>query len=157
MVPKDKCFLTVNSKDKDVVEFIKENNDGNLADIVFETTSYPPLVANELKCVANNGRLIITSSPKGSSTVDFDYCNRKGISIIGAHAFATHPEFATNMNPWTRKRDTEYFLQLLEKKQLSIKNMVTHKVNYKDAPKMYEMLIEDRTKAMAVHLDWSDK
>ncbi|MBQ7718243.1 MAG: zinc-binding alcohol dehydrogenase [Clostridia bacterium] len=156
LLPDDCCFISVNSSKTDVAEFIKEHNNGNLADVVFETTGYHPLIQSEIECLVKNGRIIITSSPKGRSTVDFDYCNRKGITIIGAHNSAVHPKIATTLNPWTAHRDKEYYLQLLQRKQLSVKNMITHKANYKDAAKMYEMLMEDRTKALAVNLYWED-
>ena len=155
-VPKEKGFYTVNSTKESVEEAVKKVNFGNLADIVFETTAYHPLVEKELKCLTKLGRLIITSSPKGVSNVDFQYCSSMGLTIISAHNYAFHPPVETPNNPWTRDRDAKYFIQLLEHEDCSLKSMVTHKENYKNAVKMYELLMKDRTQALAVHLDWRD-
>ncbi len=156
LLPKDSSFIPVNTKNQDLTEIIKKENRGKLADIVFETTGNQSLAQTELECVRENGKFIITSSPKGKSVVDFDYCSRMGITIIGAHNWLVHPLVETSQNPWTKHRDSEYFIQLLEKEQLSVKSLITHRANYKDAPDMYKMLVEDRSKAMAVHLYWED-
>ncbi len=155
-VPKNKCFYTVNSAKENVSDFVKSINNGNLADIVFETTAYPPLIAEELKCITKRGKLVITSSPKGPSKVDFEYCSANGITIIAAHNMAFHPPVATPENPWDRNRDAEYVVQLLDKELLSLKDLVSHKESYKNAVAMYELLMKDRTQALAVHLDWRD-
>ena len=155
-VPKRKGFYIVNSTKESVEEIVKNINYGKLADVVFETTGYHPLVEKELKCIAKMGRLIITSSPKGASNVDFQYCSGMGLTIIGAHNYTIHPPVETPNNPWTRSRDAKYFIRLLEHEELSLKNMVTHKENYTNAVKLYNLLMEDRTQALAVHIDWRD-
>ncbi len=156
-IPQNKCFIGANTKDIDATKFIREHNGDELADIVFETTSYGPLAQKEIECVAKNGKFIITSSPKSHSTIDFNYVSSQGITIIGAHNWAAHPRVATTHNRWTRQEDTIYFLRLLEKDVLTdIKSLVTHRANYKEAPELYQMLIEDRTQALGVHMYWED-
>ena len=159
MVPKDSVFTTINTAGLEVsqiTEFIEANNDGRLADIVFETTGFQGLLDTETRCVANNGKIIVTSSPKGKSLVDFDLCNKKGITFLCAHNFAMHTNLATNLDRWTRKADSEYFMQLVKKDLITVNNMITHRESYENAVEMYNMLMEDRTKALAVHLNWED-
>ena len=159
LVPKNDSFVTYNSKGKElkeIADFIRGICDGRLADIVFETTGFQGLLDTELRCIAKNGKLIVTSSPKGDSTVNFDYCSRNGITIISAHNFAKHTNCDNGLDRWTRRADSEYYMQLVKKGLVSVKNMITHRANYKDAVKMYEMLMADRSKALAVHLDWED-
>ena len=159
MVPKDSSFSTINTKDlslEEIQAFITNITGGRLADVVFETTGFQGLLDTETRCIEKNGRLIVTSSPKGKSVVDFDMCSRRGISITGAHNVAIHTNTATNLDRWTRKADSEYFMQLLKKGMITVGNMITHKENYKQAVDMYNMLMADRTKALAVHLYWED-
>ncbi len=156
-VPKDKCYITANSGEANPSEFIKANNGGELADIVFEATSCGALIQTELTCVIKNGKLIITSSPKETSLVDFHFVSMRGITIIGAHNWSAHPRVATTFNRWTMQEDHMYYLNLLEKNVLTdIKTLVTHSANYKDAPSVYKALVEDRSKALGVHLRWED-
>ena len=156
LLPKDNTFIPVNTAKEDIRQVIRKCNNGKLADIVFETTSAPKLVQHEMECIAMCGKLIITSSPKGKSSIDFDYCSRLGITILGAHNFMTHPPVATPQNPWTQLNDAIYYQKLLAKNKISVDGMVTHRASYKDAVSMYKMLVADRTKALAVHLYWED-
>lgn len=156
LVPDDSTFITVNPNKEDVREVIKKHNGGQLADVVFETTGCQHLVQDQLYSVTKNGKYVVTSSPKGKSTIDLDYCNRQGIRIIGAHNWAVHPEVATSHNPWTQYRDAAYFIQLLEKEQISVASLISHRANYTEAKEMYQMLVDDRSRAMAVHFYWED-
>lgn len=156
LLPKDNTFIPVNTGREDIRKVIRAHNNGKLADVVFETTSVPKLTQSQMECVAMCGKLVITSSPKGKSTIDFDYCSRLGITIIGAHNFMTHPPVATPQNPWTQLNDAIYYQKLLAKDKINVDGMITHRANYKDAVDMYKMLVADRTKALAVHLYWED-
>jgi threonine dehydrogenase-like Zn-dependent dehydrogenase len=156
LLPKDSTFIPVNTGKEDIRKVIRQYNGGKLADVVFETTSVPQLVQSQMECIAMCGKLVITSSPKGKSSVDFDYCNRLGITVIGAHNFMTHPPVATPQNPWTQNNDAIYYQKLLARDKINVKGMVTHRANYKNAVDMYKMLVADRTKALAVHIYWGD-
>lgn len=156
-LPDDPCFVKINTLKENAAEIVKKNtkfNEG--AAVVFETTSNPKLVSDEIACLGKRGKLIITSSPKGKALVDLEYCNRMGISILGAHNSAVHTQNEVNGDPWTRRRDSEYFIELLEKNQTTASEMITHKCSYKDVVSMYEMLMEDRTQALAVNISWED-
>lgn len=155
-LPKDPCFVTVNTKEENAEQVVKEKTAGRGADVVFETTGVPSLVEQELHCLAMRGKLIITSSPKGASTVSFDYCNRMGITIIGAHNNAVHTPVETPADRWTKANDVAYFFELLLKKQISVREMITHEICWKEAVQAYQMLMEDRTQALAVNLIWEE-
>lgn len=156
MLPDDESFYKINTLKEDVVEALGKYGKKELARIVFETTSVPSLVEKEIECLQKLGRLVITSSMKGKSLVDFEYCSRKGLTIIGAHNYAMHTPVGTPYDPWTRNEDTRYFLELLNKKEISLKETITHKESYKNAIEMYQMLMKDRTQALCVLLDWKD-
>ncbi len=156
LLPNEPGFHKVNSTKENVVDVLKTRGKKELARFVFETTSVPSLIETELKCLQRRGFLIITSSPKGKSTVDFEYCSRNGLTIICAHNWAIHTPTATPYDPWTRSADTAYFLDLLRQKAICVENTVTHKENYKKAIDMYDMLVKDRTQALGVLLTWND-
>ncbi len=157
LLPDDPCFIKVNPNEVgDVPTFLKENNNGNLARVVFETTGNQHVIPSELKCVTKCGKFIITSSPKGKSMIDFDFVSCQGITIIGAHNWSVHPPVATPQNPWSRTAELPYFVEMLAMNQINVKNLVSHRYNYKDAADAYNMLIADRGNAMAAHLVWED-
>ncbi|MBE6957463.1 MAG: zinc-binding alcohol dehydrogenase [Ruminococcaceae bacterium] len=157
-LPKDPCFVPFNSAKGDPVEKIKELTGGRGADVVFETTAVASLIPQQLKCVAPGqvGRLIITSSPKKLSTVDFQFVSEAGITIIGAGNFAVHTPQESHDNRWTRRNDFGYILDMMAKGQLNLDGMVTHEFAAKDAIQAYDMLLADRTQAMGVILNWEE-
>lgn len=156
MLPDNVNFIKINSQKEDILEALSNYGNKELARIVFETTGVPSLVEKEIQCLQKLGKLIVTSSPKGKSLIDLHYCSGQGLTIIGAHNWAIHTPVATPQDPWTRQADTMYFFDLLRKKQVSLKETITHRASYKDAVKMYQMLMEDRTQALAVLFDWKD-
>jgi len=156
MLPQTEYFHKVNTTKENIVDALNTCGKKELARIVFEATSVPSLIPQELLCLQKLGRLIITSSPKGKSSVDFDFVNRRGISIIGAHNITVHTPVATPRDPWTAFADGQYFIDLLQQKEIVLKQLNTHKEHYTQAPALYEMLMKDRTQAMSVLIDWRD-
>lgn len=156
LVPKDPTFIPVNSMKVDMPEFVMGLTNGKGADIVFETTSHPGLIEQQLHCLRAKGKLIITSSPKGKSTVDFDYCSRRCLTIIGAHNVTTHTKVETLADRWTTRNDRGYFIEMLSKKMIDVSSLHTHTYHYKDAVSAYEMLMKDRTQALSVTINWED-
>jgi 2-desacetyl-2-hydroxyethyl bacteriochlorophyllide A dehydrogenase len=144
----------INPSTQDVVSEVRRLTKERLADIVFEVTGNPNIITEELKCLRRLGRFVVLSSPRGPSTIDLhDFCNAPSFTFIGAHN-SSHPPVETLNNPWTYKRHAELFFDLLLSKELDVSKLITHRVSYKDAPKVYDELLEDRTKAIGVVLDW---
>jgi 2-desacetyl-2-hydroxyethyl bacteriochlorophyllide A dehydrogenase len=127
---------------------------GRMADVVFEVTGNPKVIPRALRLVKRQGRYVQLSSPRGLSEVDFhDEVNAPSRIIIGAH-FSSQPAFETPYNPWTRKRNTELFFDLLLSGMMSVKHLITHRYPWMEAPEAYRMLLKDRSQAMGVLLDF---
>lgn len=146
--------VKINPLSQDVISEVRRLTKGRLADVIFEVTGNPNIITEELKCLRKLGRFVVLSSPRGPSTIDLhDYCNAPSFTFIGAHN-SSHPPVETLNNPWTNKRHAELFFDLLLSKELDISKLITHKTSYKDAPKIYKELLEDRTKSVGVVIDW---
>ncbi|MEM3693517.1 MAG: zinc-binding dehydrogenase [Candidatus Bathyarchaeia archaeon] len=127
---------------------------GRMADVVFEVTGNPKVIPRALRLLKRQGRYVQLSSPRGPSEVDFhDEVNAPSRIIIGAH-FSSQPAFETPYNPWTRRRNTELFFSLLTSGIMDIKHLITHRYPFREAPEAYRMLLEDRSQAMGVLLDF---
>ena len=156
LLPDDKSMIRVNSIKQDLLEQVKLNTRERLADIVFEVTGNAKLIPDEFKVLHNQGRFVIVSSPKEKTQFDFhDLCNSPSHAIIGAHN-SSHPKVATYENPWTAMRHCEQFFDLVADGELDIKRMISHRINYKEAPEMYYKLLKDRSKYMGIIIDWED-
>jgi 2-desacetyl-2-hydroxyethyl bacteriochlorophyllide A dehydrogenase len=153
---KSGAHYSLNPKDKDFTERMKEISKGKMFDVVFEVTGNPKIIPGELEFLRERGRQIILSSPRGPSTLDFhDLVNAPSRVIIGAHN-ESHPEVSTTYNQWTKARDVEFFFDLLAAGEIKVSHLITHKYKWDKAKDAYEMLLKDRTKSLGVILHWSN-
>ncbi|MHB9036198.1 MAG: zinc-dependent alcohol dehydrogenase [Armatimonadota bacterium] len=156
-LPKDAGIVPVNPTCEDVMSVVENATKGRMADVVFEVTGDPDLILNEFDILRRQGKFVILSSPRGKTLFDFhDLCNAPSYNIIGVHAYS-HPPCATPDNPWTRNRHSELFFDLLADGELAVKPLISHREHFSEAPRMYEMLLRDRSAAMGVVLDWTAK
>lgn len=139
-----------------VTDRVRAATGGRLADAVFEVTGNASAIEEQVAALADAGRFVILGSPRGVEPYDFYHdCHRPGYEIIGAHA-RTHPDVPTPANPWTRSRHRELFFSLLSQERLGVAELISHRASYADAPAMYDLLLEDRTRALGVVLDWEE-
>jgi threonine dehydrogenase-like Zn-dependent dehydrogenase len=66
----------------------------------------------------------------------------------------SHPPVATLQDPWTKSRHADLFFSYLEQGRLEVDDLFSHVEPAESAPELYQSLLEDRTDAMAVRLDW---
>ena len=107
--------------------------------------------------VRRMGRVILLGSPRHPVTVNFhNEIHTLGLQVIGAHT-STQPAFETAHTPWTRRRNSELFFDLATAGRLVLDDMITHRYAWREAPRAYAMLAEDRTRALGVVLEgWGD-
>ena len=129
---------------------------GRGADVLFEVTGNPAVIPPLLKLARREARVILLGSPRGPSQVDFhEEVHRLGLHLIGAHT-STHPDHETAQQPWTRARNEQLFLDLVAAGLVKVGELITHRYPATDAPAAYAMLLEDRTRAIGVILDWAN-
>ena len=139
--------------DGDVRAEVAEATAGRMADVVFEVTGNPDVIPTEFAVLHPQGRCVILSSPL-SATKSFDFhdlCNGPSFTIIGAHN-VSHPEHATRDNPWTMRRDTELFFDLLAGGAMDVAGLITRREPVQRAPEAYADLVRDRGREMGVVL-----
>lgn len=136
----------------DVKASVEELTRGRMADKVFEVTGNPDVVPKAMALAKRQGCLVVLSSPRGKTVLDFhDEVNSPSRLIIGTH-FGSQPAYETPYNPWTRRRNTELFFDLIAAGVLKINHLITHRYPWREAEKAYKMLLEDRTRALGVIL-----
>jgi len=143
---------------EELLDDIRSITHRRMADVAFEITGNQRVIPSLFRMVRRLGRIILLGSPRGRVEVDFhNEVHSLGLRIIGAHG-STQPKFETPYNPWTEVRNGELFFDLLMACRLRVDDMITHRYNWQEAPAAYEMLLEDRTRAMGVTLEgWGSK
>ena len=154
-LPKDSAIVPVNAVSEDVKSVVEKHTRGRLAEVVFEVTGLPDLIPKQFETLHRQGRYVVLSSPRGKTSFDFhDLCNAPSYTIIGAHNMS-HPPLATPDYPWTMHRHAELFFDLVAEGELDIDPLISHRERYTEAPRLYDMLLRDRSAAMGVVLDWT--
>jgi len=142
-----------NDVSKQILEFTK----GRGADVVFEVTGNPKAIPWELNLVRSQGRIVILGSPSGKTVFDFhDHVNWPSRTIIGAHA-SSHPSCETPYNPWTRRRNTELFFDLVTAGLVNVKELISAIYPWKEAKKVYHKLLDpmgERLETLGILLDF---
>ena len=156
LLPNDPAVIPVNAGHGDVIESVKQATKGRMADIVIEATGNPRIIPEEFKLLRRHGRFVVLSSPRGKSEFDFhDLCNSPSFTIIGTHG-SSQPPYETWDTPWTKLRSSELFFDLVQDGELEMDSLISHREPYANAGQLYQMLLEDRSQAMGVVLEWSD-
>lgn len=134
---------------------IAEMNRGRRADVVIETTAEPDLIPGQFEVLRDQGRFLMLSSPRGRTAFDFhDLCNRRSITIVGAHG-SSHPDMSTPASPWSATRHDELFLDWLAQGRVSVRELISHRFPAERAADAYDLLAERRGEALGVILEWS--
>ncbi|MEM3815942.1 MAG: zinc-binding dehydrogenase [Candidatus Bathyarchaeia archaeon] len=137
-----------------VRESVRNITRGRMVDKVFEVTGNPSVIPEAITLTKPLGCFVVLSSPRGKTAIDFhDEVNRPSRMIIGTH-FSSQPEQETPYNPWTRKRNTELFFDLLSAGYIKVSHLITHRYFWRDAGEAYKMLLRDRSNAMGVILQF---
>ncbi len=153
-LPEDPRLHALDPRDGAVAERVRELTRGRMADVVFEVTAEPGLLAQQAAVLRQQGRLVMLSSPRGPSTIDLhDHCVVPSISIIGAHNLS-HPQVATLADPWVSERHAELFFDLLRQGVLEVDRLISERRPYIEAPSLYEQLQRDRSEVMGAVLLW---
>ncbi len=156
LLPNDPAMIRLNPAHDDVMAQIETATRGRKADVVVEATGRQDLIPSEFEALRTQGRFLLLSSPRGVSQFDFhDLCNANSATIIGAHV-SSHPGEGELDLPWTRQRHTELFYDLVADGEIQVKPLISHRAPYTGAPELYKMLLQDRSHAMGVILEWPE-
>ncbi len=123
--------------------------------VVYDITGAAPVFSQALQLLRSKGRMVLlgdTGSPeKQHLTKDVI---TKGLSIVGAHDM--HGEFpATDSSFWNNVRQSELFLNFLQRGEMRVQDLITHRYSPLAAPEAYSMLRRERATAMGVIFDWT--
>ena len=137
-----------------IQDTVRKSTKGLMADTVFEVTGDPDVIPEAIKLVKEQGRLIILSAPRGkTSCFNFhDEVGALGRTIMGANFGHS---YHASLYPWTKRRNSELVFDLLSSGTLEVGHLITHKYPWHEAGEAYEMLLEDRMKALGVILQFT--
>ncbi len=144
---------TLNPREVDVVEEVLRLTDGRGADVVYEITGLTSTYDLTFNLARRKGRVVGVGSPRWPAQVSMHLVHMKALRVLGA-IVSSHPVEGNQDNRWTREANSEYFLELLQQGKINMKDLISHRFHYEDAPSVYAQLLEDRGKFMGVIFEW---
>lgn len=128
-----------------------QQNEGRLADVVYDVTGHWAVLPQALPLARDHGKLILLGdSPHPSKQTLTDDVLSRQVQIIGSRSSWLPPQYAM----WTPQRMTELFFLYLQRGQMQVSDLITHRFRPERAPEVYRSLSEDRTGSMGVEFEW---
>lgn len=135
-------------------EAVREITEGWMLDVVFDVTGHPAALAPCTQLVRRLGRLLLLGdTPTPGQQHLGPQVLFKSIAILGIHGYAI-PERTTEFTPWTVESMSRVFFDYLMAGKMDVAGLVTHRYSPVQAPEAYLGLLEDRSSAVGVILDW---
>lgn len=141
--------------DKDFSKTVNELSGGGV-NVCIEVTGLGVGLIQALDCMKEMGRVALLGCTR-SSKFEIDYYGKvhgRGISLIGAHTKA-RPKLESSAGLWTDADDISAVLSLIKGKRLNFADMICEIHSPKDAQKVYQRLINEKSFPIGVLFDWN--
>ena len=137
----------------DAGDFVRAHSADRLADVVYDVTGHYAVFPLALKLVINSGTLVLLGdSPHPSKQHLTHDVLRRQIRVVGTLNDLQPPQDAH----WTGPKEILLFLEFIRRGQMRVSDLITHRFNPPDAPKVYADLQQDRGETMGILYDWRD-
>ena len=135
----------------DAKEAVIENTDGVLADVVYDATGHYTVLPPALPLARQHGKVILLGdSPHPSKQHLTSELLTRQLHLIGTHNENLPPQYAE----WTSSRQRHLFLQYLQREQMCISDLITHRFAPSEAASAYAELEEARGGSVGAAFDW---
>ena len=135
----------------DAKDFVLEHTDGVLADVVYDATGHYTVLPLALPLARRFGKvMLLGDSPHPSKQhLTADLLTRQ-LRLMGTHNENLPPHQAH----WTPIRQQRLFLQYVQRKQMRVADLITHRFKPSDAPEVYARFNRDRGNSIGVVFEW---
>jgi len=131
---------------------------GSGADVQIHTTARLEPIDLMFRAAADRGRIVLAGTPSPwpergpGANVGVDEFLGREVSIVGYYETGMtrpHPYW-----PWSRARNRAVILDLIERRQLDVKPLVSHVVPSSQAPEMYDLMHRGTEGWMVINFTW---
>jgi threonine dehydrogenase-like Zn-dependent dehydrogenase len=144
----------LNSADEHWREELKRVTAGAGPQVVIEGTGVPEVVSTAFETARNFGRVVILSSTRGNSTINFYRdVHKKALTIIGAH-ISGNPVGESRPGFWSWRDDADAFLNLLKYGRVSLEPLVTERVHWTKIEHVYKEMLSSNLNMIGSLILW---
>jgi len=134
---------------------VAEATGGRMASVVYDVTGNASVLSPALGLARDFGTVVIlgdTGVPSGQRLTS-DVITR-GLRIVGAHD-SHPPRESTRHLPWSREAINALFFTYVQRGDLRVDDLITHRHDPRDAKVVYDGLSRDRSQVLGVVFDWT--
>lgn len=127
------------------------------AEIVADATGVPDAVPIAMSLACDGGQVVVVGSPRGKAKeVNFyDDLHRRYIEVTGAHGnMLFEPAHTRLAGAWDINKAQHWLLSALHTGRLSLKGLVTHRLQPEQLGEAYEGLLKQKDHYLGVTLRW---
>ena len=138
----------------DARDFVGEHTDGLLADVVYDVTGHWSVLPQALPLARDFGKIMLLGdTPQPSKQhLTHDVLGRQ-VAVLGTHNIKLQPQYAW----WTIRRQIELFFTYVQRGQMHVDDLITHRHPPEEAPALYSRLLADRSDTLGVLFDWQER
>ncbi len=135
----------------DARSFVEEHTDGKRADAVYDVTGHDAVLPFALNLVKTLGVVVLVGDAPHPSRQRLTHdVVRRQVRIAGTQNDFLPPQHAH----WTAARQIPLFFEYLHRGQMRVKDLVSHRFAFADAPRAYALLHENRAATLGVIFRW---
>lgn len=134
---------------------VQRLTDGHGADVVYDITGHPAVLADALGLARREGTVVLLGDCGAPSeqAISGDLITR-GLKIVGAHD-TLPPRTPVEGIRWSAQDMHRLFMTHLQRGQMQVEDLITHRFKPADAAEAYHLLNRDRHSAMGVLFEWN--
>lgn len=124
------------------------------ANVQIHATSYIGNYPTMIKAAADRGRIVLVGATAGQVSIESHELFRRELKVMGSYQTGLsegHPYW-----PWSRPRNHAVIWDLIRRGELQVKPLISHFVDYREAPALYDQMVQGGTGWMSVFFRWDD-
>lgn len=138
----------------DVRSEVENITAGRGLDVTIEASGYPELLPIAFDMARIGGRIMALGSIwHRKIEVDFMDFHLKELTLVGCHQ-PKCPTVATPAFPWTQQYNRRQILKMIERGEIDVTRLITHRLAYTDAGEAYRLLRDERDRSLGAILTW---
>jgi len=136
----------------DARAFVEEHTGGDLADVVYDVTGHPAVLPQALPLARDHGTLLMLGDcpVPSQQRLTYDVVSRQ-VRIVGTRSSWLPDAHAR----WTPQRQTDLLFAYLQRGEMRLADMISHRFAPKDGPEAYDLLHRSREETLSVVFDWT--
>ncbi|KPK82839.1 MAG: hypothetical protein AMJ81_09085 [Phycisphaerae bacterium SM23_33] len=145
--------VSIDPAAEDVAGRIKQLTEGRGVQSSIEATATTKVVGSLPALTAAGGRIVILGGVHGQAQLDlysfFQKSDQTMVGCGGPHA-EDHPYTTAEAN-------TAALFRMMRAGMIRTEPVITHRARYTEGPKIYQMLMNEKDRAIGVQFDWTGK